>query len=397
MGYRMDRSRLHIGAYCLAPCAWSDEHVRDIARCGIDMMICVPNDRALLDRLHENGIGAVVTGVLPGWFGGMGENAGSMAQKNPLENYRSDGFEDHPAVWAVDIGDEPSSLDFPHYGKVYERTQALFPNQFPYLNLYPGYAMVPWNSPQQVVEQLGAERYGEYIDRYCENVPSDYICFDFYPYAANVSLFWDNLKTVSDACRRTGRSLWIVLQVNSHLPEVWTSENRLRLQAYSALAFGAESIFWACYTAGWWHNQVLDEHGQKTQQYDKLRRVNAELASLGETYMRYRCVNTYIVEKEPLRVAGFRSVCAAGGERLIVGEMVSRGGDGSRALMVCAASDPMDDRPGRIALRFEPEDGLVHAVSGRGTTFVSQDSDGVYSLEMNSCDGMMLIAEEDED
>ena len=31
------------------------------------------------------------------------------------------------------------------------------------------------------------------------------------------------------------------------------------------MAFGAENIIWACYTAGWWQaNQVLDSQGNKT-------------------------------------------------------------------------------------------------------------------------------------
>lgn len=396
MDNRMNRSKLNIGAYTLAPYAWSEEHIRDIARCGIDMMICVPNDRKLLDRLNANGIGAVVSGVVPGWFGGMGENAGTMVAKNPLESYRPDNFRDHPAVWGIDIGDEPSSMDFEHYGKVYDSVNELFPKQFPYLNLYPGYAMVPWNTPEQVAEQLGTQNYEEYIARYCDRVKSDYICFDFYPYAANVGLFWDNLKIVASACRKTERSLWIVLQVNSHREDVWTSENRLRLQAYSALAFGAESIFWACYTAGWWHNQVLDGQGNKTQQYDKLRRVNAELKSLGESYMRYRCVNTQIIDCECLNFGGFRELHAVNGERLVIGEMVSRCRDGSAAVMICAANDPMDEHPSRVKVEFSTDFGLPHVIKGGGVVNVSQDGEGTYSFEMDSCGGVMLILEEED-
>jgi len=393
---RMNRMKLNIGAYTLAPYAWSEEHIKDIVKCGIDVMICIPNNRELLDRLHANGIGAVVSGVVPGWFGGMGENAGGMENANPLENYSADDFSDHPAVWGIDIGDEPSAMDFPHYGKVFRRVNELFPKQYPYLNLYPGYAMVPWNSPEQVIEQLGVRTYEEYIERYCECVESDYICFDFYPYAANTELFWDNLNTVAQACRRTGRSLWIVLQVNSHTEDVWTSENRLRLQAYSALAFGTESIFWACYTAGWWHNQVLDEHGNKTQQYDKLRRVNEELKSLGETYMRYRCVNTQIIGRDTLDFGGFRNVRAAGGERLLVGQMVSRYGDDSSALMICAANDPLDERPGKVTVEFSTDYGLPHVIKGGSMTRMTQDEDGVYSFELDSCAGAMLILEEED-
>lgn len=396
MNDRMDRSILHIGAYTLAEYARSEEHIRDIARCGIDMMIGVPNDSELLDQLYENGIGAVVSGVVPGWFGGMGENAGTMHQKNPLELYRAAALQDHPAIWGIDIGDEPSSEDFPHYGRVFETVKERFPSQFPYLNLYPSYAMVPWNTPEQVTGQLGVQDYEAYIARYCEQVKSDYICFDFYPYAAEFGRFLRDLNIVSTACRKTGRSLWIVLQVNSHDKDVWTSANRLRLQAYSALAFGAESIFWACYTAGWWHNQVLDAQGNKTQQYDKLRLVNAELKSLGETYMRYRNINTCIVQEDPLNYGGFRDVRATSGERLIVGEMVSRYGDGASALMICAANDPLDEHPGKIQVNFSTDYGLPHVIKGGSMVTVKQDDDEVYSFEMDSCSGAMLILEDDE-
>lgn len=396
MNGRMNRTKLNIGAYTLAKYAWSEEHIKDIARCGIDVMICVPNDRELLDRLHANGVGAVVSGVVPGWFGGMGENAGCMERENPLQNYTAETFSDHPAVWGIDIGDEPSSLDFLHYGKVYRRVEELFPKQFPYLNLYPGYAMVPWNTPAQVTEQLGAQSYREYIERYCECVASDYICFDFYPYAANTELFWNNLNVVAEACRKTGRSLWTVLQVNSHVEDVWTSENRLRLQAYSALAFGAESIFWACYTAGWWHNQVLDGSGNKTPQYEKLRKVNAELKSIGQTYMNYRCVETRMVEENPVSFGGFENVHAAGDERLIIGQMISRCEDGSTALMICAANDPMDERPCKVKVEFSTRFGMPHVIKGGSMARMMQDEDGVYSFEMDSCSGALLILEEED-
>ena len=81
---RMNRERLQIGAYCLAPYAHTMEHVREIAECGIDMMLCVPNDRALLDKLADQGVGTVVSGAAPGWFGGQGEQAGQMAIQNRL-------------------------------------------------------------------------------------------------------------------------------------------------------------------------------------------------------------------------------------------------------------------------------------------------------------------------
>ena len=297
MNKRMDRSRLNIGAYILQPYARTEAHIRDVADCGIDFIVCMNDDRPTLDLFHKYGVGAIVSGIVPGWWGGDGNNAGQLAERNPIEKYESAAatYRDHPAIWAIDVGDEPSALDFPHYGKVIDYVNRAFPNQFAYLNLYPNYASVSQNNAEETVNQLGTPTYAEHIQRYCECVPSDYLCYDFYLYSINVTKHYENLCTVADACRNTGRSMWIVLQVNSLDPNVWMSENNLRFQAYTSMAFGAENIIWGCYTAGWWHNEVLDTNGNKTQQYDKLKKINGEIRTIAGEYMKYRRVSTHFV------------------------------------------------------------------------------------------------------
>ena len=128
----MEKNKLTIGAYYLAPYASTPEHVRDLAQCGIDVVMNMRNDRAALDLLAQNGVGAIVSGIVPGWFGGDGSNAGTMREKNPLEKYvlAAEKFEDHPAIIGIDAGDEPSSLDFPHYGKAIDVIHRRFPGKF---------------------------------------------------------------------------------------------------------------------------------------------------------------------------------------------------------------------------------------------------------------------------
>ncbi len=425
---RMDRNRLNIGAYTLQDYARTERHVREVKECGIDFIIGVPNDRPLMDLFQKCGVGAVVNGIVPGWWGGDGDNAGKMKDACPLDIYREAGknFADHPAIWGIDIGDEPSSLDFPHYGKVYKTVEQAFPAAvFPYLNLYPNYASVAENSDSQKVNQLGTTTYGEYIDKYCECFPSDYICYDYYQYAAGVPGHYENLRIVADACRRTGRSLWIVLQVNSSKPELWITENQLRIQANSALAFGAENIIWACYTQCWWHNQVLDDKGEKTQQYAKLQKVNGEIRALAEDYMRYRNTATYFIgfpvgHPDVARLAAnpllttlstaignsavaeqlatpllstlstgvFNELKAEEGGCLIVGQMAPRQRDGSAALFLCAADDPMDHNPKTFPVTFRCDGFTVSAKGGE----LTRREDGTYCVTMKSCGGVLLMA-----
>ena len=347
----LDRSKLLIGTYCLQPYARSEAHVQALADAGINFLCATPADRNLLDLCEKYGVGVFATGILPGWWGGDGDNAGTMASAVPVSAYEEAArrLQDHPAMWGLDMGDEPSALDFPHYGKLYEAMKRLFPRHFAYLNLYPNYASVAENTGEQTISQLGVPTYQAYIDEYARCVKSDYICYDYYMYSSTIAGAYENLRIVANKCRETGRDLWIVLQVNSNRPEEWMTLSQLRHQAYTALAFGARSINWACWTAGWWHNQVLDDAGRPTRQYAKMCIMNRELHALGERYMRYQNQSTHFlgfapaerlngVNQQPetrVSAGSFRDVRVSEGFGAIAGYMAAADGD---ALMIADAS-----------------------------------------------------------
>nr|MBQ4317833.1 hypothetical protein [Clostridia bacterium] len=403
MNKRMDRTKLNIGTYFLHDYARSEAHIKELHDCGIDFVVCMQNDRAALDLFAKYGIGAVVTGIVPGWWGGNGDNASQMEKNNPIEAYikAAQSFTDHPAVWGIDAGDEPSALDFPHYGKVIAAMEKAFENQFAYLNLYPNYASVVQNNAVETVNQLGTATYDEHIKRYCECVPADYICYDFYP--CNVPKLvlqhYQNLRIVADACRDTGRSMWIVLQVNSRSKDLFLTTDQLRYQAFSSMAFGAENIIWACWTAGWWHNQVLDENGNKTEQYDKLRTVNAEIKALADEYMKYRRTSTHFIGFENVPgfdIVGYDTVNSLdtgvfhdvkSDAPIIVGEMASRKIGGGNALFVYA-SDNMDDKAEKktVTVTFK----ALREVSAVGCE-VTRDGD-TYIVKLPSNGAALITA-----
>lgn len=400
-------SELTIGAYYLAPYASTKEHVRDLAACGIDIVVNMRNDRAALDLLAQQGIGAIVSGIVPGWFGGDGSNAGTMCEKNPLEKYElaAQKFEDHPAIVGIDAGDEPSSLDFEHYGKAIERIRERFPGKFPYLNIYPSYALKGSNAPAEIAAQLGTDCYEEYIERYVRAVNTPYICFDYYLYSANLPGLYESLLTVSGACRKTGREMWTVLQVNSHQPDVFISEKQLQFQANCALAFGARTVIWACYCAGWWYNHVIDKQGGKTQQYDKLKKVNAGLHRIGERYMQYRHVQTHFAGSftaeelsrtdrkavQAVNTACFRNLHAHGA-KVLVGQMILAAGGEGEALFITAADDPRGENIKMHRVCFE-SGCHVRAFGAEGELPVEKREDGRLCVELETCQGILLTAE----
>ncbi len=409
MNRRMNRKRLNIGTYCLAPFARSEQHIQDLAACGIDFVMSFNHDTEALDLFEKYGVGAVVCDAVPGWWGGEGERAGKLREINPLSHYEegAKAFIDHPAIWGIDIGDEPSALDFPYYGKVYSTVKRLFPNQFTYLNLYPSYASVAQNTDEETVSQLGTTTYEEYIEQYCRFVPSEYICFDYYPYSTSPGGFYTNLRIVGDAARNHGRSMWIVLQVNSNDPEVWVCEDQLRFQAYVSMAFGAENLTWACYAGGWWYHWVLDDKGEKTEQYDKLKTVNAEIRGMAEDYMRYRRTETHFVgfsetdmteiynsqSVDRLDTGAFYGVHADRGTPLVIGEMVSRGEDDGVALMIAVADHPYGEAREETVIRFTVEEGrTLHAYCCGKPLPLTKEADGSYAVAVASNQGILITA-----
>ena len=410
MNQRLNRNRLTIGTYYLASYARTERHIRELSEAGIDLVIGINADRPTLDLFQTYGIGAIVSGVLPHGRDGLADSDGRSVETKLSEIYEEAAaqFVDHPAIWGLNLVDEPSSRDFPYYGSSVEQAARYFPYQFPFLNLLASYGVVHENTPEEVRGQFGTDTYEEYIARYCDCVNTDYISYDHYPCCYSAAMHYENLRIVSEACLRTGRSLWIILQVNSPFPEHRVSENEMRFQAYSALAFGAESIFWACYTPGWWHYHVLDRNGNKTEQYDKLKRVNAELRTIAEPYMQFRRVATHFVgfdghedrigvKQSPIASLHTDSVFnlkADNGAPLLVGEMVSRNENGAEALMVFAADDPHALSPQSYSVTFRVATGKrVTVWGGEGQKPIVSTNDGSFLVSVVSNEGILIVTE----
>ncbi len=420
MNTRIDRGRLLIGTYIVDTYARTEKHVRELKEAGIDMIVCLRSPSVdFLDLLQKYNIGCVLSGIVPGWWGGDGSNAGTMAEANPVAKYAEGAadFVDHPAVWMIDIGDEPSARDFGHYGRVCAAMEQLFPKQLPYLNLYPNYASVAENSGSQALNQLGTVNYEEHIREYVEKVCLPYISYDFYVYAMDVNglgMMYDNFRIVSEACRRTGRDFWYIPQCNGRNECDFTSADQMRFQAYCALAYGAVAINWACWTAGWWNNNILDKNGNKTEQYGKLAEVNAELRAFGREYMNYRNVGTYLAGFEnvgPVRshpslktfssldFGYVRDLCVSPGSSIVVGEMTGRDDPSRRALLILNATDYTGKCADDAVVSFSTYNRDVRFLSSDGKGFgvmpdVRPADDGsgrtVYSFGLPCCRAVLV-------
>ena len=420
---RFDHSKLLVGAYCYRPCGSDEEHVRDVARCGVDFIIGVDvKAREVLDLFSKYHLGAVANGAVPSWWGGDGKSAGKMHVKCPRDAYERRLTEyvatlDHPAIWKIDLCDEPSAKDMPYIGETCELIARRVPQAQAYVNLYPNYAVASKNTGAEEVGQLGAKTYREYVETYCRTVPLDFISYDFYVYTQNrqrrprlLAQMYDNFNIVAEACRRTGRSLWYVPQVNSHNAKDFepTSVNRLRFQAYTAMAYGAEAITWACWMPGWWTNNVYTADGRKTEQYEKLRKVNAEIHRFGPDYMAFRSAATHFVGfesgaemaklgvslLETLDAGCFRGISTRERTPLLVGEMLPRGkDDGRRAIFVVASGDPYDYAPAKRTVVFRLSDGRrVRILGTDGEISARREGESAWSFELDENSAALVVA-----
>ena len=290
--HRFDTDRLLLGAYCL-PKQDNYETLRAwLKEAGIDFYVGAWGETLTdedLTWLAENGMGV----FLP-----------------HSEEYSG---VDSPAIWGVDLRDEPNAADFEGLAADVQTLYAEAADRFPLINLFPMYA-----NGDQLGEHAGwpltfsgarmdalnrdSVQYRMHLSDYIGTVDSDIISVDIYPLdvdqltgkIATYGNWLRNLDILADACRATGRDLWVITQAAGTEADGggkrWcdTIEDQ-RWQNYVTLAFGTKAIIYACYYTGWWDSasHMITDEGERTDTYYAVQRVNGEMATFAEAYGKY--------------------------------------------------------------------------------------------------------------
>ena len=407
-GQRVDRSKFHIGAYYFADNIADEAHVKELVDCGLDFMVDVSvKSRETLDLFKKHGIGAIVNGAVSVWCGG-GTNCARIAELRPRQGYVDslDKFVkelDHPAIWMIDLTDEPGATAFGHFGDICRLFHEKCPDVLPYVNLFPNYASHDDPKHPERETHLCIGTYQQYVDHYTEMFPLPYISFDHYMMRDNPNfrrqLYFENLRVVSEACRATGRDLWYIPAVNTTWAKRRVSENQLRYQAFSSMAYGTVSIAWACWCYGWWNFNVYDKEGKRDDiQFEALKTVNFEIRKLAEEYMRYRNVGTKLFymrmgDASEYYDGWFNGLRPADGSSFAVGTMVPRDdGSSARAVFVFAAADPDDVSKQTHSFSFSAT-GKVHAYGPRGEVPLTAGGAGRLTFSLKDSDAVLLVCE----
>jgi hypothetical protein len=194
-------------------------------------------------------------------------------------------FKDHPALGGYHLVDEPSAKSFGDLGAWTKRIQAVDAEHPVYINLLPTYGNPDlWGTPD----------FKTYLQRFLAEVPTQQLSYDHYPIirgGADASTdvlradFYQNLEICAAAAREANRPLWAFALLVAHTPYPIPTLAHLRLQAYSDLAYGTETLqyftYWTPVSMIWnFHEAPINPEGKRTPTYDLVKAFNAELQAV---------------------------------------------------------------------------------------------------------------------
>ncbi len=414
-GDRIDRSKILIGSYNVNYI--EDEDIKAIADCGIDFMTGVHKFEAL-DLMAKYGIGAfthVIYHKFP-YFRGNDRKKGEAASPAPTYDEASlrealpdiSTF-DHEALWGIWLVDEPNSGDFPFHEMQRSVMQEVYPNLLTYINLYPncGYDRLG------VDKDTSYNEYKEYIDEYVKKVNSEYICYDKYMYrdkGGNLNGLITDTSIIAKACRENDREFWMWLQANFPVDDGRTvSVDQMKFQANLAMSFGVTGMIWGCWAPGWWSQNVLDSEGNKTEQYDKLKVVNAETNVLSPVIIKYKSVdNGFIGKKHPGASAFYLhddnvinsdmfsdlSMPENTEQTVLCGYFEKKIGDGE-AMMFMNITDPdcATKETATVFFKVSAENAVVTEHTAHGSYILTPDADGNYKINVENAEYSFVTVE----
>jgi hypothetical protein len=193
-------------------------------------------------------------------------------------------FMNHPALAGYFLRDEPAMDAIAELGSWAKRVNAIDPDHFCYVNLFPNYA---------TPAQLGTPDYREYINKFAKEVPLHFLSYDSYPLTSAEGVYekWhQNLEIFSNEAKKARKPFWgfaqSILFDNKHAdPSLAT----LRVQMYTNLAYGAQGLQYFTYwtpvsSAEDFRGGPITLDGKRSTVYDHIKTLNQEIKNLAGVF-----------------------------------------------------------------------------------------------------------------
>jgi hypothetical protein len=198
-------------------------------------------------------------------------------------------FMNHPAVVGYHLMDEPAITLFPMLNDWAKKIQTVDKKHFCYINLYP-------NVVDSV--RLGTSDYRKYVHDCANNLPVQFLSFDYYPVLKDhlAESWFDNLEVVADEAKKANKPFWAFALTTNYDDAKVTPQTlaSLRLQVYADLAYGAQGIEYFTYWSATSINAPSSEDqrgalisaaGKRTVVYDRVKEVSKEIETLSGVFV----------------------------------------------------------------------------------------------------------------
>jgi len=201
-------------------------------------------------------------------------------------------------LWGYYLTDEPNTADFPALARQVEQIRTARPGRLAYINLFPNYA---------TAGQLLAPTYDEYIARFLKEVPVDVLCMDHYPLFTPTTdgrdAYCENLEVMRKFSLAAGIPFWNFFNTMPFYQHTDPTEDQLRWQIFTSLAYGAKGVLYFCYfTPGVdpfaKGGAIINLDGTRTRHWYQAQRLNARLKQLGPTLMQLTSTGVYRIKAD---------------------------------------------------------------------------------------------------
>lgn len=189
------------------------------------------------------------------------------------------------ALGGIYVKDEPLLSEMEELGKQTAAVKELLNGRnIPvFSNLLPTYA----------TSSMIGDDYRAYVNAYLENVESDILMFDYYPYSGQRDTLYDmmvNIAIAKEAADEKNIPLYTFIQSSQTASMREPSYTELKLNVNLNLAMGVKGFayFLTCETyEDWGYSTMIDFNGNTTEMYDKIKEVNSDINAMKGVYLDY--------------------------------------------------------------------------------------------------------------
>ena len=310
----------------------SIETYQEYKDCGFDTLLLLGNDgyngekfetsqlKKNLDMCQEVGLKCIVFDLRIHDFSAtqdtlIGEGKQFSSQEELVAEVAKcmQPYKDHPAFYGISLFDEPRYNQLEAMGQTIRAIKAVKEDTFVHSVMLP--LLESTTLDMLTGEQFGVatfDSYKTYIDTFLKLSQEDYVGYDSYPIKESgvLSSYFRNLQVAVDTAREYDADTYLTVQTcaitgNLKMP----TEEEIRFQTSSALAFGMKNIIYFTYwmfptrTLEQFTGAIMSDKGEKML-YDEVQRINQETQEMAKVLLHFDYEKAYITyDKETNIVA----------------------------------------------------------------------------------------------